>query len=117
MRTSGPSPRVCVYREKVMPLADTVPNETISQPERSGRKHATLVGVQGSDADLGAHARVEKRVVIGRDPKAQLSLSDSRASKQHAAVEPVEGFVGRVRYEVVDLGSTNGTLVNGKKVT
>lgn len=99
-----------------MAIADTVENQVITQPSPTGRKLATLVVVQGSDADVGAHCRVESRVVIGRDPAAQLSLSDARASKQHAAVEPVEGFAGRIRYEVKDLGSTNGTLVNGKRV-
>jgi two-component system cell cycle response regulator len=99
-----------------MALADTVENQVITQPAETGRKLATLVVVQGSEADLGAHARVERRVVIGRDPVAELSLSDARASKHHAAVEPVEGFRGRRRYELSDLGSTNGTLVNGKRV-
>jgi two-component system, cell cycle response regulator len=97
-------------------LADTVENQIITQPVATGRKLATLVVVQGSDADLGAHARVEHKVIIGRDPAASLSLSDARASKQHASVEPVEGFAGRLKYELTDLGSTNGTLVNGKRV-
>lgn len=97
-----------------MALADTVENEII-QPVPTGRKMATIVVVQGSEADLGAHARIDKRVVIGRDPGNELSLSDSKASKQHAQVEPVSGLVG-VRYEIRDLGSTNGTLVNGKPV-
>ncbi|MBK7859460.1 MAG: GGDEF domain-containing protein [Archangiaceae bacterium] len=99
-----------------MALADTVENQVIAEPAESGRKLATLVVVQGSDADLGAHARIVTRVVVGRDPAAELSLSDARASKQHAAVERVEGLGGRVRYELKDLGSTNGTLLNGKKV-
>ncbi len=98
-----------------MALPDTVENEVVPQPSNRGRKQATLVVVQGSEADLGAHARVERRVVIGRDPTVELSLSDARASKQHAAVELVDGIVGS-RYEIRDLGSTNGTLVNGKPV-
>jgi hypothetical protein len=45
---------------------------------------------------------------IGRLPDCQISLSDSQVSRHHAEVRPAhEG------YEVVDLGSTNGTLVNG----
>lgn len=98
-----------------MALPDTVENQTIPVPEARGGKHATLVVVQGSEADLGAHARVDRRVVIGRDPLVELPLSDARASKQHAAVELVEGFMSS-RYEIRDLGSTNGTLVNGKPV-
>lgn len=97
-----------------MALADTVENEII-QPVPTGRKLATIVVVQGSEADLGAHARIDQRIVIGRDPSNALSLSDAKASKQHAAIEPVQGLVG-VRYEIRDLGSRNGTLVNGKPV-
>jgi hypothetical protein len=45
---------------------------------------------------------------IGRLPDCQISLSDAQVSRHHAEVRPAhEG------YEVVDLGSTNGTLVNG----
>ncbi|MBL8954879.1 MAG: GGDEF domain-containing protein [Myxococcaceae bacterium] len=98
-----------------MTLPDTVENQVVPQPGGRGRKLAMLVVVSGSETDLGAHARVERRVVIGRDPLVELSLSDARASKQHAAVELVDGLVGS-RYEVKDLGSTNGTLVNGKPV-
>jgi diguanylate cyclase (GGDEF)-like protein len=99
-----------------MALADTVEHQVITQPVATGRKLATVVVVQGSEADLGAHATIEGRVVIGRDPAAQLSLSDARASKQHAAIERVDGLGGKSRYELKDLGSTNGTSVNGKRV-
>ena len=75
-------------------LADTVENQVITQPAATGRKLATLVVVQGSDADLGANTRIEKRVVIGRDPAAELSLSDARASKQHAPTLPNEASEG-----------------------
>lgn len=97
-------------------LPDTLEHEALKQPLAPRQTLATLVVVQGSEADLGAHARVEGRVRIGRDPQAELTLSDARASKQHAAVEVVASRGGRVRYEVQDLGSTNGTLLNGKKV-
>ncbi len=80
------------------------------------RKLATLLVVQGSEADLGAHASIGRRAVIGRDPGAELALCDARASKHHAAVDAIDGWGGRVRYEIRDLGSTNGTAVNGKRV-
>ncbi|MDP1828068.1 MAG: GGDEF domain-containing protein [Archangium sp.] len=103
---------------KPFSLSDTLENVAqgpvpVAAP---GRKLATLVVVQGTDADLGAHSRVEGRVVIGRDPSAGLVLTEAGASKQHAAVELVEGLAGRVRYEVEDLGSTNGTAVNGTRL-
>jgi S1-C subfamily serine protease len=55
----------------------------------------------------------ESTVEIGRDPKATLSLADGRGtvSWRHARIE-LKG--GSVRIE--DLGSTNGTYVNGQRL-
>ena len=101
-----------------IPLSDTLQLEALKKPaEREARPQATVVVVQGSDADLGAHARIDRRTVIGRDAAAELSLNDPGASKQHACIEVTEEADGEVSYHLHDLGSTNGTDVNGKKVT
>jgi len=47
---------------------------------------------------------------IGRDPKSDLVLNESHVSLQHAIVVKEDNGIF-----VVDLGSTNGTLVNGKQ--
>lgn len=47
-------------------------------------------------------------LLIGRDPKADISLPGSALSRQHARLE-----VHRGRFYLRDLGSTNGTLVDG----
>jgi pSer/pThr/pTyr-binding forkhead associated (FHA) protein len=52
------------------------------------------------------------RIVIGRGRKADLALAEATISRAHAAL----GFDGE-RFFVEDLGSTNGTLVNGAKVS
>lgn len=100
-----------------IPLSDTLQLEALKKEpsEREVRPQATVVVVQGSEADLGAHARVDRPTVIGRDPAAELTLNDPGASKQHARIELVEEN-GDVSYYLHDLGSTNGTEVNGKKV-
>jgi pSer/pThr/pTyr-binding forkhead associated (FHA) protein len=51
------------------------------------------------------------RIVVGRGRKADLSLAEATISRAHAAL----GFDGE-GFFVEDLGSTNGTLVNGSKV-
>jgi len=51
-------------------------------------------------------------VVVGRSAEAHLRLSDTGVSRSHAELHV--GVSGDVR--VVDLGSTNGTLVNGRRV-
>lgn len=49
---------------------------------------------------------------IGRLPDSSLSLNDPNVSRHHAEIaHTAEGFVIR------DLGSTNGTIVNGAKIT
>ncbi|MBI5366861.1 MAG: FHA domain-containing protein [Planctomycetes bacterium] len=51
-------------------------------------------------------------VVIGRNPDCALRIETSSVSKHHCEVKIVDG-----RFVVRDLGSRNGTLVNGKKIT
>ena len=49
---------------------------------------------------------------IGQDPDNQIRLSDPKVSKKHCQILKTEGG-----YRILDLGSENGTLVNGEKVT
>jgi hypothetical protein len=50
-------------------------------------------------------------VTIGRMPGSTITLNDANVSRNHAEIRPTDsGFV------LVDLGSTNGTKVNGQRV-
>ena len=49
---------------------------------------------------------------IGRAPECELVLRDSRVSRRHARLHARDGVL-----VLTDLGSTNGTLVNGHRVT
>jgi len=51
------------------------------------------------------------RAVIGREPDVDISLRSKAISSHHAQISCVHGD-----YFVEDLGSTNGTLLNGKRV-
>jgi FhaA, N-terminal domain/FHA domain len=54
----------------------------------------------------------EYLVTFGRLPECTISFDDSNVSRQHAEIRPEgDGFV------LTDLGSTNGTKVNGARVT
>jgi pSer/pThr/pTyr-binding forkhead associated (FHA) protein len=50
--------------------------------------------------------------ILGRAPDAGISLGDVRLSRYHAAIQ----FVGGQGFELLDLGSTNGSFVNGEAV-
>ena len=49
--------------------------------------------------------------VIGRSPTADLTIYSHKVSKEHALIVQDSG-----RYLVRDLGSTNGTFANGKRI-
>jgi Protein of unknown function (DUF3662)/FHA domain len=67
---------------------------------------AALVLADGRRVALG-----DEPVTIGRMPECQVMLGDANVSRRHAEVRRAEdGGGGHV---VVDLGSTNGTKVNG----
>ena len=51
------------------------------------------------------------RVLVGRDPLAQLSIEDDSVSRRHATIEHANGFD-----TVQDLESTNGTWVNDHRI-
>lgn len=80
-----------------------------SAPEEGGglERSGALLVIDGSPSDLGMHVPVGAEVVCGRDPQG-LGLRDTRASRQHCRVWRVSGG-----YRVEDMGSTNGTTVNG----
>lgn len=62
-------------------------------------------------SDGRAFRMVKPTLTIGRLPECDLVLDDPGASRQHARIRRTEtGFV------VTDLGSTNGTLVNGRQI-
>jgi hypothetical protein len=53
----------------------------------------------------------ESVVTIGRHPDSNLVLADPNVSRNHAEIRPKGD-----RFEVIDLGSTNGTRVNGVRI-
>lgn len=55
---------------------------------------------------------------VGRAPTNELQLEEESVSRRHCELQPVydHGEAGASGWRVVDLGSTNGTFVNGEKV-
>ena len=69
-----------------------------------------LIVTRGSDEGKQYNLNVPL-VLIGRDPAARVRLLDTEISRRHA--ELVETSDG---YRLRDLGSANGTFVNGRSV-
>jgi predicted component of type VI protein secretion system len=71
-----------------------------------------LALVADSGLNVGSvYPLAENRQVIGRRLDATIPIDDSKASRDHALVDFRNGF-----FYLVDLGSTNGTYVNGRRV-
>lgn len=98
--------------------AVAAPAPTATAPGRRSRKAAraakaagtTLVIVEPASAS-GASWDVPDEATVGRGGGCHITLDDKHASALHARVFRSEG-----RLHVEDLGSTNGTFLNGERV-
>jgi len=80
-----------------------------AQPQLPTGKRLSLAIINGNDA--GSVYRIEKpRVTVGR-AGADLTINDTEASRQHAAIEVRDSVI-----VLEDLKSTNGTMVDGEKI-
>jgi len=74
--------------------------------ESSPQMSAHLKDAEGKRHEIGASC------VLGRMPDCSIQLAGTRVSRRHALVHSMDG----VQHWVVDLGSTNGVLVNGHRI-
>jgi len=72
---------------------------------------ARLVVMNGSQP--GRRYVLDGGVVIGRALDCDVVMDDPEASRRHVRIEPAEVADG---YQLIDLGSRNGTYVNGERV-
>jgi hypothetical protein len=91
-----------VYRQAEPETTEPTPPPTPEPP----REVVTLT------LDGRAHPVTATGVVIGRSRECDLRVADGNASRRHAEVTR-DGEA----YIIVDLGSTNGTELNGRRIT
>ena len=102
---------------RTVPAPDSQPPELEPQPpaQRRGRRQRgqprILSITQGNQAGLSAEL-ASGVIMIGRGADCQLILDDDYVSTRHARVATGESGV-----YIEDLGSTNGTYVNGQRIT
>ncbi len=70
-----------------------------------------LVQLDG-DRVLGSTRVGSRELLIGRDPEADVVVESGLVSREHALVEPCDGG-----HAIRDLGSANGTRVNGTAIS
>jgi hypothetical protein len=84
----------------------------VSTPSGSPAKSYALKFISGKYQGGEFPLKIEKQVVIGRSSELDMVLVEDMVSRKHARIS-VNG-AGNISIE--DLGSTNGTFVNGEKV-
>ena len=72
----------------------------------------TVVGEDGSQMPEGMTFEIQGVTTLGRAETARVRLDDTSVSAQHALIRPVDGT-----WTIEDLGSRNGTLVNGLRIS
>jgi pSer/pThr/pTyr-binding forkhead associated (FHA) protein len=90
-----------IYRKEVA----AVPTEAASPVELGVEEPKARVTVGDRTHEVDS-----RRVVIGRSRECDIQISDPNASRRHAEIRR-DGDT----FSVVDLGSTNGTDVNGRR--
>lgn len=80
------------------------------------KSHASLIVLKGEE--IGRDFRLRKNsMVIGRSAEADIRLPDDGASREHARIDyRGTGEKHGAAFTLTDLGSTNHTLVNSKRV-
>jgi diguanylate cyclase (GGDEF)-like protein len=95
------------------------PNEDTfsSEYERRGERRPALVFLRGELLAVPIPLERE-RVTLGRALEADIRVNDSRASRLHARIDTErDEATNETQYRLVDLESTNGTILNGKRIS
>jgi hypothetical protein len=94
--------------EATLVAADGKP---VTEPGAAGSQRARLLLLEAGDTTRAIQLEPGTSV-IGRLPECDIVLTDPGASRRHAQIRGEDGT-----FTLTDLGSTNGTLVNGEPIT
>lgn len=100
-------------KEKKLSISDRIDKTMVSQIDRldGGTKMASILFLSGPLVGK-IHVLEQGPTSIGRSPNADIPINDTRISRHHLQIT-VDGE----DVEIQDNGSTNGTFVNGKRIS
>ncbi|MEN9202237.1 MAG: GGDEF domain-containing protein [Thermostichus sp. DG_1_6_bins_120] len=87
-----------------------IPREAYGCGSCSRSTEAFLTVLSG--ANVGMSFPLQDGLVLGRSSRADIQLTDHSISRQHCRLDVEDG-----RYILTDLGSLNGTYVNGERIS
>jgi pSer/pThr/pTyr-binding forkhead associated (FHA) protein len=88
------------------------PASAVAEPAEERVSQPPLIIVEGGGGlRAGAAFAVNGSMTIGRSPQVDVQIDDRFASARHARIVEQEGL-----YYVEDMGSTNGTYLNGRRL-
>ncbi|XP_023521627.1 protein phosphatase 2C 70-like isoform X1 [Cucurbita pepo subsp. pepo] len=94
------------------------PHESASQVISHGRSYLTLEVTSGPSRGVrySIHSADTSRLqlTLGRAPPSDIQLKDSEVSGKHASIK---WNLNNMKWELVDLGSLNGTLLNSQPIS
>jgi hypothetical protein len=99
------------FRVRSAALAQVTPAAGTSVTDTAVRRAKVVLEVNGMKHPLDPPG-----IVIGRGAEADLRINDPGVSRRHAEIRIYPGDTAVPQVSVVDLGSTNGMLVNGQRV-
>lgn len=103
-----------------------IPEKALNKPLEAGEPSATPLGTKNPTAttaldeykivftagDVGMkEIGLKDNIAIGRSPSNDVTLNSPKVSRQHAAINKYKD-----RYILIDLKSSNGVFVNGRKI-
>jgi general secretion pathway protein A len=95
---------------QLIPTADRIEAIADAQPGETTEEQALLV-VSAQGVTDGVVPLMSKRILIGRSELADVRIDSAFVSRYHSLIVRENG-----RDLLIDLGSTNGVLVNGRRV-
>jgi hypothetical protein len=99
------------FRVRSAALAKVTPVSDRSVTDTAVRRASVILEVNGMKHPLDPPG-----IVLGRGSEADLRINDPGVSRRHAEIRVHAGDAHGTQVSVVDLGSTNGMLVNGSRV-
>ena len=95
-----------IYRPESVPVPAPQPTEAASAEELGVGRETVTISFEGQ-----SHEIAKRRVVLGRSKDCDIQVPDPNVSRRHAELRQ-EGAT----YWLIDLDSTNGVEVRGKRV-